>query len=230
MDGMALAREIKADPTISDTRLILLASFGKRVSSEELHASGFTDCCFKPVRQSTLFDCLANAMGEAPVTFPPSAAEEREPSLLIPQRRKGRVLIAEDNPVNQLVALGQLKQLGYTADTAPNGRAALDALEHTHYDIILMDCQMPEIDGYETTRRIRARNGGFPQPYIIAMTAHAMTGDSEKCLAAGMNDYVSKPVVLGALAAALARGNRSEDDSAWQRHERRRGRRGATWE
>ena len=206
MDGMALAREIKADPTISDTRLILLASFGKRVSSEELHASGFTDCCFKPVRQSALFDCLANAMGEAPATLPHSAAEEREPSSLIPQRRKGRVLIAEDNPVNQLVALGQLKQLGYTADTASNGRAALDALEHTHYDIILMDCQMPEIDGYETTRRIRARNGGFPQPYIIAMTAHAMTGDSEKCLAAGMNDYVSKPVVLGTLAAALARG------------------------
>ena len=211
MDGMALAREIKADPTISDTRLILLASFGKRVSSEELHASGFTGYCFKPVRQSTLFDCLANAMGEAPARLPHSAAEEREPSSLIPQWRKGRVLIAEDNPVNQLVALGQLKRLGYTADTAPNGRAALDALEHTHYDIILMDCQMPGIDGYETTRRIRARNGGFPQPYIIAMTAHAMTGDSEKCLAAGMNDYVSKPVVLGALAAALARGTEVND-------------------
>jgi len=208
MDGMALAREIKADPTISDTRLILLASFGKRVSSEELHASGFTDFCFKPVRQSALFDCLANAMGEAPV--PQSTAEEREPSLLIPQRRKGRVLIAEDNPVNQLVALGQLKRLGYTADTAANGQAALDALEHTHYEIILMDCQMPGIDGYETTRRIRAFNGGFPQPYIIAMTAHAMTGDSEKCLAAGMNDYVSKPVVLGALAAALARGTEAK--------------------
>ena len=206
MDGMALAREIKADPTISDIRLILLASFGKRVSSEELYASGFADCCFKPVRQSMLFDCLANAMGEAG-TLPHSTAEERVPSSLIQQCRKGRILIAEDNPVNRLVALGQLKQLGYTADAAPNGRAALDALEHTHYDIILMDCQMPEIDGYETTRRIRARNGSFPQPYIIAMTAHATTGDSEKCLAAGMNDYVSKPVVLGALAAALARGS-----------------------
>jgi len=206
MDGMALARKIKADPTISDTRLILLLSFGKRVSSEELHASGFTDCCFKPVRQSALFDCLANAMGEAPARLANSPAEQQQSCSLIPQRQKARVLIAEDNPVNRLVALGQLKQLGYTADTASNGRAALDALEHTGYDIILMDCQMPEIDGYEATRRIRARNGGFPQPYIIAMTAHAMTGDRENCLAAGMNDYVSKPVVLEMLAAALARG------------------------
>jgi PAS domain S-box-containing protein len=206
MDGMALAGKIKADPTISDTRLILLTSFGKRVSSEELHASGFTDCCSKPVRQSSLFDCLANAMVETPATLPYPSAEQQKPSSLIPQRQKARVLIAEDNRVNQLVALGQLKQLGYTADTASNGRVALAALEYTHYDIILMDCQMPEIDGYEAARRIRARNGGFPQPYIIAMTAHAMTGDSEKCLAAGMNDYVSKPVVLEKLAAALTRG------------------------
>jgi two-component system, sensor histidine kinase and response regulator len=207
MNGMSLAREIKADPRISDTRLILLASFCKRVSSEELHDSGFTDCCFKPVRQSALFDCLLNAMGEASAALPLSAAEQREPSSLITQRRKGRVLLVDDNPVNQLVALGQLKQLGYDADTASNGREALEALEHTDYDVILMDCQMPEIDGYEATRRIRARNGGLPQPYIIAMTAHAMTGDSEKCLAAGMNDYVSKPVFLGTLAAALARGS-----------------------
>jgi signal transduction histidine kinase/DNA-binding response OmpR family regulator/HAMP domain-containing protein len=206
MDGMALARVIKADPTISDTRLILLTNFGKWVSSEELHASGFMNCCFKPVRQSTLFDCLTNAIGEGPATLPRSPAEKQPPSSPVPQRQKVRVLIAEDNPVNRLVALGQLKHLGYTADTACNGRAVLDALEHTYYDIILMDCQMPDIDGYEATRRIRSGNGGFPQPYIIALTAHAMTGDSEKCLAAGMNEYLSKPVVSETLAAALARG------------------------
>ncbi len=205
MDGMALAREIKATPAISDTRLILLVSLGQRVNTEELQASGFADCCFKPVRQSSLFDCLARAMGEAQVTLPRSLARRKSPSSVIQQLQKARVLIAEDNAVNQLVALGQLKQLGYTADSVCNGRAALDALEHTNYDIILMDCQMPEVDGYEATRRIRARNAGFRQPYIIAMTAHAMTGDSEKCLAAGMNDYVSKPVVLETLAAALSR-------------------------
>ena len=147
--------------------------------------AGFADCCFKPVRQSTLFDCLANAvLGVGYIALvcwtsrssPPAAAD-------------GAGLIAEDNAVNQQVAMGQLKQLGYTADAVPNGLAVLKALEHTHYDIILMDCQMPEMDGYEATRRIRARWGNFPPPYIIAMTAHAMHGDSEKCLAAGMDDY-----------------------------------------
>jgi CheY-like chemotaxis protein len=102
--------------------------------------------------------------------------------------------------------IGQVERLGYAADTASNGQAVLDALARTHYDIILMDCHMPEIDGYEATRRIRSGSGGLPQPYIIAVTAHAMTGDREKCLAAGMNEYLSKPVLPGALAAALARG------------------------
>ena len=203
MDGLALAREIKADPEIAGTRLILLAGFGKRISSEELRAAGFADWCLKPVRQSALFDCLANVVLEASATSHSSAGP---PVPGRPPRQKARVLIAEDNAVNRQVALGQLKQLGYSADAVPNGLAVLEALEHTHYDIILMDCQMPEMDGYEATRRIRARRDNFPPPYIIAMTAHAMQGASEKCLAAGMDDYVSKPIVLETFAAALARG------------------------
>ena len=126
--------------------------------------------------------------------------------ILYPQLQKARVLIAEDNDVNRLVALGKLKKLGYTAEVVSNGRAVLDSLAEGPYDIILMDCQMPVMDGYEATRRIRARGNDFPQPYIIAMTAHAMRGDSENCFAAGMNDYVTKPIVLEALAAALIRG------------------------
>jgi PAS domain S-box-containing protein len=203
MDGMALARELKADPEIAGTRLVLLAGFGKGIRSEELRAAGFADYCFKPVRQSALFDCLVNAvLGVSPTSD--STPEPSEPPH--PQGQKARVLIAEDNAVNQQVTLGQMRKLGYIADTVTNGLAVLEALDHTPYDIILMDCQMPEMDGYEATRRVRARGGHLPGPYIIAVTAHAMQGDSETCLAAGMNDYISKPVELEALAAALARG------------------------
>ncbi len=203
MDGMALAREIKVDPKIASTRLILLAGFGKGIHSEELRAAGFADYCFKPVRQSALFDCLVNATLGASAK---SDSTPEPPAAPHPPVKKARVLIAEDNAVNQQVTLGQLKKLGYIADAVPNGLAVLEALNHTPYDIILMDCQMPELDGYEATRRVRARSGNAPGPYIIAVTAHAMQGASEKCLAAGMNDYISKPVELEALAAALARG------------------------
>ncbi len=203
MDGWALARQIKTDPKIARTRLILLAGLGQRISPEELRAADITDCCSKPVRQSMLFDCLTKALLESPATLQPAAGSSAAPR---PQPQKARVLIAEDNPINQKVALVQLEQLGYDAEAVPNGHAVLEALDRTPYDIILMDCQMAEMDGYETTRRIRTRSGNFRQPYIIAMTAHAMSGDSEKCLAAGMNDYLSKPVQLDAFAAAIARG------------------------
>ena len=203
MDGWALAREIKTDPKIARTRLILLAGLGQRISPEELRAADITDCCSKPVRQSMLFDCLTKALLESPATLQPAAGSSAAPR---PQPQKARVLIAEDNPINQKVALVQLEELGYHAEVVPNGLAVLEALDRISYDIILMDCQMPEMDGYETARRIRTRSGNFRQPYIIAMTAHAMSGDSEKCLEAGMNDYISKPIQLDAFAAALARG------------------------
>jgi signal transduction histidine kinase/CheY-like chemotaxis protein len=205
MDGLALAREIKADPEIAGTRLILLASFGKWFSSEQLSSAGFVDCCFKPVRQSKLFDYFKNAVTEAPTASPDHRAGISDLRGLRPQET--RVLVAEDNAVNRQVACGHLKKLGYAADAVPNGLAVLEALEHCHYDIILMDCQMPEMDGYEATRRIRALGQDHSQPYIIAMTAHAMQGDREKCLLIGMNDYVSKPIVLENFAAALARGH-----------------------
>jgi two-component system sensor histidine kinase/response regulator len=203
MDGWALAREIKAEPEIADTELILLAGLGQQINPKELHAAGIADYCHKPVRQSTLFDSLTKALLDSPVASLSAAGAP-----VVPSRRsqKFRVLIAEDNPVNQKVALLQLRKLGYTADAVSNGLAILEALDRAHYDIILMDCQMPALDGYESTRRIRARYGESRQPYIIAMTAHAMSGDSEKCFEAGMDDYISKPVQLDALAAALARG------------------------
>ena len=203
MNGLTLARAIKADPAIAGTRLILLTELNKRTSLEGPRAAEITECCFKPVRQSRLFACLANAL-LGPATITRTLAK----ALIAPgqQPQPIRVLIAEDNVLNQKITSGQLKKLGYKADIVPDGLAVLKALECTHYDVVFMDCQMPEMDGYEATRRIRARAGDSPQPHIIAMTAHAMQGDREKCLAAGMNDYVSKPVQLKALAAALARG------------------------
>jgi CheY-like chemotaxis protein len=168
-----------------------------------MRSAGLADYCVKPARQSMLFDCLATAMATAPAT--PRRRRAGASASDGPQK-KTRVLIAEDNIVNRKVALAQLKLLGYDADAVTDGLAALNVLENSHYDIVLMDCQMPEMDGYEATQRIRARGKEFPQPYIIAMTAHAMQGDRETCLAAGMNDYVSKPVLLETLAAALARG------------------------
>lgn len=201
MNGLELAKEIKADPKIAGTRLILLTGYGKRISPTELYAAGITDWRYKPVWQSTLFECLSNAvLGPKikPYTIVASAAP--------PPRRKERVLVAEDNAVNQKISLALLRKLGYAAEAAGNGLEVLQALERIPYDIILMDCQMPELDGYETTRRIRHNDPRHS--YIIAMTANAMQGDREECLACGMDDYVSKPVRVDALAAALERACR----------------------
>ena len=126
------------------------------------------------------------------------------------EKQSARVLVAEDNPVNQQVALGQLRQLGYAANAVSNGLEALEAVKGHGYDIIFMDCQMPLMDGYEATGHIRALGSNVTQPYIIAMTAHAMDGDRKKCLQAGMDDYVSKPATLEKMAAALTRGLTSE--------------------
>jgi CheY-like chemotaxis protein len=138
----------------------------------------------------------------APQTSTPPAAPTRTitPSV---QRSPLRILLAEDNLVNQKVATHMLARLGYHADIANNGMEVLQALQHNTYDVILMDVQMPEMDGMETTRVIVKQWPAEQRPYIIAMTAHALSGDAEKCLAAGMNDYISKPVHIDKLEAAL---------------------------
>jgi CheY-like chemotaxis protein len=214
MDGMTLARAIKADPAIASTKLIILTSMGYMHAHDELKAAGVDAYLVKPVKQSRLFDCLVSVLGHAaaehvftkPVANAPAAPQDDD----LANARHVRILIAEDNVVNQKVALAQLKGLGFAGDAVANGREVLSALRQVPYDIIFMDCQMPEMDGYEASRLIRqaerTANINWKAPVrIIAMTANAMTGDRETCLAAGMDDYLSKPVRKAELRSALVK-------------------------
>jgi CheY-like chemotaxis protein len=208
MDGMELARRIKADPEISATRLVLLTSVGQRGEGEEARLAGIDAYLTKPVRQSELYDCLATVMGG-----PDGDASPEETRLVtrhaLRERRaatRARVLVAEDNPVNQKVAARMLETLGYRVDVAGDGLEALDALSKAHYGAILMDVQMPEMDGYEATAEIRKREQGKGRRMpIIAMTANALQGDRHKALEAEMDDYVPKPVNVEELGAVLKR-------------------------
>lgn len=201
-DGPALARWIREDPTLAQTPLILLTSLGYQSAAdqEKLFAAQIA----KPLRQSQLREQLALALGYRLRSVQPSTAAAVVTS---PPARPLRILLAEDNVVNQKVALTMLKKLGFSADAVANGQEALAALSEIHYDLVLMDCEMPEMDGFETTLHIRSGKAGVLNPSvpIIAMTAHAMQGDRERCLAVGMNDYISKPVQLSTLSAALER-------------------------
>jgi CheY-like chemotaxis protein len=188
----------------------MLTSLGNHMDTAELKANCIEACVLKPVKQSRLFDRLAEVMaGHSPRKTTQSgpvrlASTIRDDSKTPAAEHKVRILLAEDNRINQKVALGLLQNLGYTADTVVTGIEVLAALKEKPYDIILMDCQMPELDGYETTRRIRS-TPSLASPRIIAMTANAMRGESDKCLAAGMDDYLSKPVRLEALRDTLIR-------------------------
>ncbi|HEY8994020.1 MAG TPA: PAS domain S-box protein [Lacunisphaera sp.] len=213
MDGLSLAKAIKSDPVISSTRLIILTSLGHVMSKQELKNIGIEAYLVKPVKQSRLFDCLVDVVGQTQaerIFAKPASPLPGTAATVAPGR--ARILLAEDNAVNQKVALAQLRKLGYAADAVANGLEAVQALDDIPYDIIFMDCQMPEMDGYEATRCIRKReheastSGRLKaRVHIIAMTANAMQGDREKCLASGMDDYVSKPVRESDLQTALGR-------------------------
>jgi len=203
MDGLQLAHAITADPSLASTRLVMLSSFAQRGDGDTVQQAGIAVYVTKPVRQSPLFDAIATAMDRT--TPPPAAALMTRAHLAeAPAQVHARVLVAEDNVVNQKVAVRMLEKLGCRVDVVANGREALEALERMAYDCVLMDCQMPEMDGYEATMAIRTREiqtGGHVP--IIAMTANAMQGDCEQCLAVGMDDYVGKPVQAPDLLAML---------------------------
>ena len=200
MNGMELAQAIKSDPITKDTRVIMISSVGNSIDGQTRKNADIDAFFEKPVKQTQLHQCLASVLGSAPLKR--TKANNHTPSEARPRAvHDTRILIVEDNEVNKKVMLLVLDDLGYTADTVSNGKEAIAALRGHSYDIILMDCQMPEMDGYEAARTIR-REFDRP-PHIIAMTAHALRGDREKCLAAGMDDYLSKPIIGEELEAAL---------------------------
>ncbi len=204
MNGISLAEVIKADSRLSHARLIILASLGQLMDDAKMERVGIDACLVKPVKQARLYECLTGMR-----TLPKKSAESKPVSPIVEDSKPEplRVLLAEDNVINQKVAVAQLRKLGYSPDVVGNGLEALEASGRSRYDVILMDCQMPQMDGYEATRQIRRREqteGGKPV-YIVAMTANAMQGDRQKCLEAQMNDYLSKPVKITDLKAALMR-------------------------
>ena len=204
LDGLEVVRRMHEDPVLAAaTRIVLLTSSADRADAKRAGALKVAGYLTKPVRQSQLYDCLAMVMGDASATAPMAS-----PSRLSGARAAAglRLLLVEDNPVNRKVAVRSLEKMGYAVDVAENGAEALSSASRGRYAAILMDCQMPVMDGYEATGAIRrseqARGGRTP---IIAMTASAMEGDRERCLAAGMDDYLSKPLRADAVAAVLAR-------------------------
>jgi CheY-like chemotaxis protein/HPt (histidine-containing phosphotransfer) domain-containing protein len=202
MDGIELAGAFKAEPATSGMSLFLLSSSGERLGAAESHLRGFAGSLTKPVRPSELFDCLITGLQEGAALPPPAEpmAEQHENA-----EGMGVILLVEDNKMNQLVGTKLLAKLGYQFAIANHGGEAVSAIEGGSFDAILMDCQMPEMDGYEATAEIRRIEGTARHTPIIAMTAAAMEGDREICLAAGMDDYITKPVRLEALAAMLER-------------------------
>ena len=207
-NGVALATQLRATAAGSNLPLILLSSLGDRPSAAD--AVHFAAILSKPIKPSALYDTVANALANQ--DFPVSSDQHLSPihpDGAEPVHQRLNVLLAEDNVVNQKVALGTLNRLGYRADIAANGLEVLQALQRRHYDIVLMDVHMPELDGLDATRQIRKEFPVDRQPRIIAMTANAFAEDRDRCIEAGMDDYISKPVRKEALAAALTNGRSS---------------------
>ena len=233
MDGFALARAIKADPHLADVKLMLLTSVGQRGDGASAREAGFGAYLTKPIRKNQLYEGLTILMGEIeePVVVDPAPLVTRH-VLKDRQRQKNvRILVADDHRVNQELAVLMLERLGYRADVVANGSEAVEAWGRISYSLIFMDCQMPEMDGYEATRSIREMESerrdtsnerpGLPHVPIIAMTANAMQGDRDKCLEAGMDDYISKPVKPQQLAEILDKWlPDSEGDSSFVKCER----------
>jgi len=209
MDGEDLGRAIKSVPSLRDTELIMVTSRGLRGDASRMKEIGFSGYLTKPLERSLLYDCMVKILNSSP-----DRKQSKDDLRLITKhtiseekKRRIKILVVEDNEINRKLILRLIEKFGYRADVAENGEEALKALELTYYDLVLMDVQMPVMDGLEATRTIRKSGSRFlnPKVPIIAMTAHALKGDRERCLEAGMDDYVSKPIEPNVLFDTLAR-------------------------
>jgi len=210
MDGAAVAAEIRADPALRGMVVIILTSAGR----SDKPVRGVDLELVKPVRPSHLFDSLHTLLAARPTRVIKRRVVGVEPSTTAGAQRLARILVVEDNAANLKVAVRMVERLGYRADVAGNGIEAVRVLGQLHYDAVLMDCQMPEMDGYEAARAIRRNEQEGSRTPIIAMTASALTGDRERCLAAGMDDYISKPVKLHIVAAVLERWLKTSEQTS----------------
>ena len=215
-DGASLGQTILNEPQLCATRLILLTSSGQRGEGRLFGELGFAGYLLKPITHRDLTDCLMMVLGVRAETWSMRSQPMVTRHALLSHRARDshRILVAEDNVVNQKVACRILEKLGYRVDVAADGEAAFRAWSSGRYDLILMDCQMPIMDGYEATRKIRAREGAGQHTPIIALTAHAMKGADNECLSAGMDDYLSKPIDRERLEQALQCWLEDEPDDA----------------
>ncbi|GAB4227185.1 MAG: hypothetical protein Kow00121_55790 [Elainellaceae cyanobacterium] len=203
IDGLMLATKIHQHPNGYRLPLIMLTSMGKPDADAEVLTTHFTDCLSKPIKQSQLYEVLSHALRAKPSELCHRSSQTASSRAKLAEMLPLRILLAEDHLVNQKVALLMLERMGYRADVAANGLEVLQALDRQPYDVVLMDVQMPEMDGLEASRQICQKWDADSRPRLIAMTANAMQGDREECLVAGMNDYISKPIQIEALERVL---------------------------
>jgi two-component system, sensor histidine kinase and response regulator len=209
MDGLEVARRIKDHPIIYSTKLILMAPIDCHYTADTIQAYGIAACITKPVKQSQLFDALLAVMLNH-VDIPTSRRVSKQLLTKRETHYNVRILVAEDSLINQKVIAGILDIIGYQFDVVANGLEAVEALKKGAYDLVLMDCQMPELDGYEATKLIREMEGDRTHTPIVALTAHALAGERERCLMVGMDDYLSKPFEEKDLCRILEKWTKSE--------------------